>query len=596
MTEAAEDLDDLLLIDDAAVGHVQDRAQQLVLVADLFRVRRALDEAGDRIHRAGAVERDDGGDVLDALRPQAGAYACHARALELEHAGGLSFREHAEGLFVVVRHFVDAEVRRMAAHHVLGVLEHREVAQPEEVHLQQAQLLERRHLVLADHGLVVLRQRDVLVDRFFGDDHAGGVGGGVAGHALERASRVDEAFHLPVAVVKLLERLGQAQRLVDGHVQRRGDLLGGRVGLGVGDVQRPRNVADRHARRHRAEGDDLRDVIRAVEPRDVVDDLAAAVDAEVHVDIRHGHALGVEEALEEETVLDRVDVRDVQAVGHDSARGAAAPGAYGDIPALGVVDEVLHDQEVVDEAHLPDDAQLVVHLLVHLGTLAVALEKALLAELSQIARAALLALRQLEARQVIVAELKVEGAFFGDLRRVVRGLLPVGVERAHLRLVLEEELLRLELHAHGVVDGASHLDAHEHVLVIGVLPRDVMRVVGQHEGDARLAPDAVAAAGGHALLADAVVLDLQIEVLAEDLAQPQRALLRSGVVVVDDLLLDLAGETAGETDQPLGMFFEQRPVDAGLDVKALGEGGRHEIAEIAVARLVPAQQKPRGAT
>ena len=234
----------------------------------------------------------------------------------------------------------------------------------------------------------------------------------------------------------------------------------------------------------------------------------------------------------------------------------------------------------------------------HVRPVAVALAKTLFAQLPQVGVAVLFALRQLEARQVVVAELKVEialfGALFGDLHRVVRGLLPVGVERAHLLLVLEEELLRLELHAHGVVDGAAHLDAHEHVLVIGVAALDVVRVVGQHERDARLAADAVAAAGGHALLADAVVLDLEIEVLAEDLAQPQRALLRAGVVVVDELLLDLARETAREADEALGMLFEHGPVDARLDVKALGEGHRHEIAEVAVARLVLAQQNQVG--
>ena len=121
-----------------------------------------------------------------------------------------------------------------------------------------------------------------------------------------------------------------------------------------------------------------------------------------------------------------------------------------------------------------------------------------------------------------------------------------------------------------------------------------MRVVGQHERDARLVVDAVRARGGLAFLMDAVVLDLEIKILAEELAQPERALLRAGVVVVDQLLLDLARETAGEADQPLGVLREQRPVDARADVKALGKGCRDEIAEVPVARLVFAQQDQVG--
>ena len=80
--------------------------------------------------------------------------------------------------------------------------------------------------------------------------------------------------------------------------------------------------------------------------RDVLDDFAAAALAEVDVDVGQRHALGVEEALEDEVVLDRIDVGDPQAVGDEAAgrRSAARP----DRNALlaRVADEVPDDQEV----------------------------------------------------------------------------------------------------------------------------------------------------------------------------------------------------------------------------------------------------------
>ena len=66
-------------------------------------------------------------------------------------------------------------------------------------------------------------------------------------------------------------------------------------------------------RGHGAEGDDLRDVLAPVLLGDVIDDLAAAVHAEVDVDVGHGDALGIQEALEEQLVLQRIDVGDAQA-------------------------------------------------------------------------------------------------------------------------------------------------------------------------------------------------------------------------------------------------------------------------------------------
>ena len=69
-------------------------------------------------------------------------------------------------------------------------------------------------------------------------------------------------------------------------------------------------------------------------------------------------ALLVEEALEEEVVLERIDVGDPEAVG-DEATGAGAPaGADGNIVGLGEAHEVAHDEEVTGEAHAADDVEL----------------------------------------------------------------------------------------------------------------------------------------------------------------------------------------------------------------------------------------------
>ena len=77
-------------------------------------------------------------------------------------------------------------------------LDHREVAQPEEVHLQQAQLLDPVHLVLGDDGGVLgvaagvglALDGQVLGQRVAGDDHGGGVDAVLAAQALEaRAPR-----------------------------------------------------------------------------------------------------------------------------------------------------------------------------------------------------------------------------------------------------------------------------------------------------------------------------------------------------------------------------------------------------------------------
>ena len=286
----------LLLIDHTAVGDAEDRLELRVLVADLFRVLAALKEFRDAVHRAGAVERDNGGDIFERFRPQRGAHARDARRFELKYARGLAGGKHIEHRRIVHRDGINGESRLPAPDELCRVLEHREVAKPQKVHFQQTQLFERRHRILRDGAAVVRGERDIFVYRPVRDDDAGGVGGGVARHALERTGGVDEVFDLFIALVHVLERLGELESLVERYVERARaarHLLGDGVGFRIADVQRAADVADGHTRGHCAERDDLRDMVGAVLARHIVDDLAAAAHAEVHVDIGHAHALRV---------------------------------------------------------------------------------------------------------------------------------------------------------------------------------------------------------------------------------------------------------------------------------------------------------------
>src|SRR6185437_16756414 len=117
-------------------------------------------------------------------------------------------------------------------------------------------------------------------------------------------------------------------------------------------------VADGCAGGHRPEGDDLRDPVAPVFLARVVDDALAALDGEVEVHVRHRLAPGVEHALEQEPVHDRVNVGDLEAVRDEAAGGRAAPGPDADSVPPGEGDQVGDDQEVVREAHLLDGLQL----------------------------------------------------------------------------------------------------------------------------------------------------------------------------------------------------------------------------------------------
>ena len=359
------DLHVLLLVDADPVRVAGDRLQTLVderhrLLAVLARrVHR------DVRHRAGAVERDEGDQVLELGRPHLAERLAHAGRLELEDAHRLAAGEHLVRLAVVERDRRDVEAVPDQAD---GCLDHVEVSQPEEVHLEQAERLDVPHGELG-HELGVgalLLQGDRLDQRRRSDHDARGMDRVGTGEPLERTGQVDDLLRGGVGV----DGLPQLRAGLEGLRERlagpfRNELRNAVDGA-VRDLQHATRIANGSAGRHRREGDDLGHTIAAVLLGDVVDHALAALDGEVDVDVGHRLAARVEEALEEEVVADRVDVGDLEAVRDERAGGQPRPGPTADPVALREADEVGDDQEVVGEAHLPDRLQLELEPLVQL--------------------------------------------------------------------------------------------------------------------------------------------------------------------------------------------------------------------------------------
>ena len=179
------DLHDLLLINDDTVGHIHDVGHLRGLVNDLGRVLSVAQIRWDGVHRAGAVQRDQGDDIFQVFRAHAHQHLGHAGRFKLEDAHRLAAGQHLVGGGVVVVNVGHPEIRVLGvANGHLGIVDDGEGAQAQEVHLQQAQALDLHHVELGDRQAVVGGQGHVLGGRFTGNDDACGVGGGMAGHAL----------------------------------------------------------------------------------------------------------------------------------------------------------------------------------------------------------------------------------------------------------------------------------------------------------------------------------------------------------------------------------------------------------------------------
>ena len=444
------DLHHLFLVEDDAVGGLEDGLQVRVGIGH----RRLAVLAGDEVvHHAGlqgpgAEQGHQGGHVLEGVGAQLLDQLLHAPGFELEDGGGLAALEQGEGRRVlgIDARNVDGGLAGLGAPGVDGLegpVDDGQGAQAQEVELDQAHLLD---VVLVELGHEVgaaglAIEGGEVGELGRGNDHAAGVLAGVAGQALQFEGHVDEGPHLLVLGVGLAQVLALLQGLAQGHAQFEGHHLGDAIDHAVGVAQHPAHVAHHRLGRQGAEGDDLGHRLAAIAPGDVVDDPVAPLHAEVDVEVGHGDAFGVEEALEQQVVLDGVQVGDLEGIGHQGAGAGAAPRSHWDVVVLGPLDEIGHDQEVAGETHLVDDSQLQLQ--------AVVIDRAVLRQAGGLEKPGqspcqpfagdggkvLLqghARRHGKVRQEVLAQRQFQVAALGDLQGIFQGLGDVGEEGRHL--------------------------------------------------------------------------------------------------------------------------------------------------------------------
>ena len=404
----------------------------------------------------------------------------------------------------------------------------------------------------------------------------------------------------------LLQRLVvQAEHLLEGDVRNE---LGEAVCVAQRQFHDARRVADGRLGGHGAVGNDLGHLIRAVLVNHIVNDPAPPLVVEVDVNIGEAHTVWVQEPLEQQIVLDRVDVGDADAIRHCRTRGRPPSWPHAHPHLSGGRGEVLHNQEVPGVARALDGLQLEVDALPNLvRDFLVPLFCTEVREVPQVCVLAPLAAvlgvffmhelgRDVKRRQQHVALQHIPLASFHQrcdvrdrLRNVREQLLHI-LWRFQVEAVVGETKPELPTPladvALGLADVAGVLDAKQDVVGVALVLARVIAVVARHEFHVVRGGQTFQYVVDHGLFFKTVPVQLGIEVGAHEVLPKQERLFRLGLANVQDERRHFAKQSPCEDDQIFLVLLDKGPVDPRHVIESVGVGLGGQLGEVVVAVLV----------
>ena len=384
---------------------------------------------------------------------------------------------------------------------------------------------------------------------------------------FETLGHIDQFLDSSIILNQVFEIRILIQRFIERDMQFGGHHLRDLVHFRICHFHPAARVPNDSARRHRAERNDLRNVLAPVLFRDVVDHLSASVHAKVDIDVGQRHAFGIEETLKQQAVLQGIKIRDPHAIGHEAARGRTAARTDRDFVLTGIVNEIPDNEEVSRIFHALNDAHLFFEPLLISGDRI--LQHPAVRQCRQVSQALLKTvannLRKIgidrkarwnnELREWVFHLLQLEIAPLGDLDGLIQKNRDFTKNTIHLLAGLEIKLIRVKLHPIRIVDGFARLNAQKNVMRAAIIFVHVVAVVGSSRPDARALGNAQHVGNDLALLFEAVIMDFEKEsAFAEDILIFGGALLGQFDAARQQVRSDFAVQACGEGNQAFAVF------------------------------------------
>ncbi len=193
-----------------------------------------------------------------------------------------------------------------------------------------------------------------------------------------------------------------------------------------------------------------------------------------------------------------------------------------------------------------------------------------------------------------LAQFQLDVNAVGDLLRPPQGIVHARKRGVHLLGTAEEELVRLHPHAVGVGAELAGVDAEQDVLSLGVFAVDVVDVAGGDQGNSEAFGHAHGPVHHRPLRFQVVVLNLDVIIVAEELAIPGgdfEGFCEVRLAAGQQRAAQLAGGAAAEADEPFAVGGQQFFIDSRLEIESFQKGGGGELHKISEASGIAGQER-----
>ena len=320
----------------------------------------------------------------------------------------------------------------------------------------------------------------------------------------------------------------------------------------IGLIHHTRSIFERLLRFNGSEGDDLCNFILAIFLGHIVDHFGAAAIVKVHIEVGHRHAVGVEEALKNQIVIERVQIGNTHGVGDHRACAGATPWAHTDTVVLCPVDKVSHHQEVSGEPHGGNNAYLIFRLFTYLIGHAIG-ESVVQSSFNFLHEPGffVLSLGYREVWHIVRFGIELDVASFGDFKSVFAGTRNIAEYLIHLFRRAQVKVVSIEFKAFRVGQGRTGLHAQKCSVRGVIFLASVVQIVRRDKRQVEFLGQTVQICLHITLDIKPVIHDLAIEiVLAKDVTEFCCRCDCFLVLPQTQTSLNFSGRTSGRGDEP----------------------------------------------